>query len=1212
MISKRLDIRLLGIALLLVCIGVGCTNPKHQSADAMNDMSYSYHYRSLDSTYLYAQKAQKQSAGYSSGCAEALNNKAFVYIKRMRYDKAKACLDSIYALTDNQLELLVADVQQMRLCQRRARNKEFYDFRQAAMLRIRRIEEEKDQLSKRQTCRYAYAYSEFQLVNSVYFYYVGQDYQSKSAVNSLSTFSDLRLDTAQLVNYYYALGSGGLIDKGSQQDISQTEFDYLMQSYHLAEDAGYVYWVANCLQAISEHLMITDVGEQLIKDNPRDIKTLNVDKMPEQLLAGNLAQRSLSLFTEYGDVYQQAGALRTLASCYWQINDYPSALICLQNALQNDTIINQTPEMVASIREQLCLVYSAMNDKPSSDYNRNLYLDLQENTRQDRFYEARADYLQQTIQEQNRMIIAVIAAIIIVVGLLMVFVWLRYKNGNRQTFSKLLAPLLQWQRLNQQEKENQEEQYLEVVEKSDIERINLEKKKRRYLEQRAKVALVNSVLPLIDRMLYEVRKLHVAHNNATPARIDKDRYEYIDDLVQQIITTNIMLTRWIKLREGQLQIRVESFKVQDLFDFLSHSQASFLLKGITLDIEPTSAWVKADRTLTLFMLNTLADNARKFTPKGGTITIKAQEQSAYVEVSVADNGEGMTETQTAHLFDIKPINDNDETNHRAEQSRSHGFGLTNCMGIINKYKKTSSLFSVCTLGVDSEEGKGSRFYFRLPKGIVRGMVSLMVMMGLGGTQSRAATAADNIDLLGRANAYADSAYFSNINGTYAKTLLFADSCREMLNQYYLSEHPNGKNLMIKQGGTSITPAEIKWLKDSLTTNYGIILDIRNETAVAALALHQWDLYHYNNKVYTQLFKEISSDNTLSNYCKMMQRTENNKEIAMVLLVLLFLSIFPAFYFIYYKNHLYYIYCVNRIKQMNNILIGKDSIEDKVRKVEQMTFSRLPDPLYRIVEQIKQSLKECLASYKTQKLQLELAKDKMHCIQMENQRLHVCNNVMDNSLSTLKHETMYYPSRIANLLENYRNAIDSHTFDDKEYADFCEELNGLSVYYKELYQVLCLQIMEQVKMIKLSCKPIPLGEIVPKDTILKERNGDDVEPSASEISLLGDQTMLACLFDILKEVNDSQPLTIYVSSPDSLYAVLDIPLPHWKSSLAEEQNIFDADVANVPFLLCRQIVRDDGELTNRRRCGISMTQERYNDLDNINIITITISRWNHSK
>lgn len=1199
------------MTLLLVCIGVGCTNPQHQNADAMNDQSYAYHYRNLDSTFSYAQKAQAQSSDYSTGYVEALNNKAFVYLMRLRFNKAKECLDSVYALTDNQLELLVADVQQMRLCQRKSNNKEFYDFRQKATQRIRRIEEEKDLLTKRQAKRYVYAYSEYQIVNSTYFYYVGQDYQSKNAINSLATYNEMQADTAQLVNYYYTLGSGGVIDKGSQQEISQTEFDYLMQGYRLAESAGYIYWVANCLQAISEHLNMTGVGTQLIKDNPRDIRLLNIDKMPESLLAGNFAQRSLHLFSEYGDVYQQAGAYRTLASCYWQIDDYPSALICLQNALQTDTIINQTPELVASIREQLSLVYSAMDDKPSSDYNRNRYLDLQENTRQDRFYESRADYLRQTVKEQNNMIIAVIAAIIIVVALLIVFVWLRRKSSNRHTLHQLLTPLLQWQQMNQQDMETQEEKYHEVIEEGNIEQINLEKNKRRYLEQRAKVALINSVLPLIDRMLYEVRKLQTTDQDNAQKAIDDSRYKYIGDLVQQIITTNVMLTQWIKLREGQLQIRIESFRMQDLFEFLSHSQASFQMKDITLDVEPTSAWVKADRTLTLFMLNTLADNARKFTPKGGSVKIKALEQPSYVEVSVTDNGVGMTETQIEHLFDIKPINDNEDVSRKSETSRSHGFGLKNCMGIINKYKKTSSLFSVCMLGVESVKDKGTRFFFRLPKGVARLLIALTFFLGYGGVQSDAKATADRMDYLGRANAYADSAYFCNINGTYAKTLLFADSCREMLNQYYLEEHPQGKNLMIKQGGTSITPAEIKWLKDSVMTNFDIILDIRNETAVAALALHQWNLYQYNNKVYTQLFKELSSDNTLSDYCKMMQRTENNKEIAVVLLVLLLLSIFPAFYFIYYKNHLYYIYCVNRIRQMNNILLGQDSIEVKVRKVEQLSYNHLPESLYKIVEQIQTSLKECLSSYQKHKEQMELATDKMRSYQMENQRLHICNNVMDNSLSTLKHETMYYPSRISNILDNYKTTIESRSFSMADYKDFCEELNGLASYYKELYQVLCLQIMEQVKMVKLLCKPVSLEDVVPKRTVLKPKDDKD---TAQTMTLLGDKDMLAYMFDILKAANDSNPLTIYVSSNDLLYVILEIPLPYAQISKDSTENVFDAKIENVPFLLCRQIVRDNGELSNRRRCGVSLSRSKDNDIcnENINIITIILSRWNHSK
>ena len=45
------------------------------------------------------------------------------------------------------------------------------------------------------------------------------------------------------------------------------------------------------------------------------------------------------------------------------------------------------------------------------------------------------------------------------------------------------------------------------------------------------------------------------------------------------------------------------------------------------------------------MLNTLADNARKFTEKGGQVKVSATEGEQYVEIVVEDTGNGMTEEQ---------------------------------------------------------------------------------------------------------------------------------------------------------------------------------------------------------------------------------------------------------------------------------------------------------------------------------------------------------------------------------------------------------------------------------------------------------------------------------------------------------------------------------------------------------------------------------------
>ena len=63
---------------------------------------------------------------------------------------------------------------------------------------------------------------------------------------------------------------------------------------------------------------------------------------------------------------------------------------------------------MASIREQLSVAYAAIDDKPNSDKNRNIYLDLQEQTRQDRSLEARAGQLEQASAQLNLLIWAVV------------------------------------------------------------------------------------------------------------------------------------------------------------------------------------------------------------------------------------------------------------------------------------------------------------------------------------------------------------------------------------------------------------------------------------------------------------------------------------------------------------------------------------------------------------------------------------------------------------------------------------------------------------------------------------------------------------------------------------------------------------------------------------------------------------------------------------
>ena len=51
------------------------------------------------------------------------------------------------------------------------------------------------------------------------------------------------------------------------------------------------------------------------------------------------------------------------------------------------------------------------------------------------------------------------------------------------------------------------DKYEEVSEQLVINKLHLTDNKRKHLEQRAKISLVNGVIPLIDRMLHEIEKL---------------------------------------------------------------------------------------------------------------------------------------------------------------------------------------------------------------------------------------------------------------------------------------------------------------------------------------------------------------------------------------------------------------------------------------------------------------------------------------------------------------------------------------------------------------------------------------------------------------------------------------------------------------------------------------------------------------------------------
>ena len=137
------------LLILITILISACSHPDRQAVDKLNATSYAYHYRDIDSTEAIAKRAYDLAVDYPAGRAEALNNMAFVNIVRMRYFDAEKQLTQVVETTDNQIQQLIAYVQQMRLCQRRSKNREFHEYRELANRTLSRINEERGQLDER-------------------------------------------------------------------------------------------------------------------------------------------------------------------------------------------------------------------------------------------------------------------------------------------------------------------------------------------------------------------------------------------------------------------------------------------------------------------------------------------------------------------------------------------------------------------------------------------------------------------------------------------------------------------------------------------------------------------------------------------------------------------------------------------------------------------------------------------------------------------------------------------------------------------------------------------------------------------------------------------------------------------------------------------------------------------------------------------------------
>ena len=1431
----------LWMVLSFLSCGEGRRTDAFLLADSLNRQAYEVRYKDWRLSEKLAQEAMEVGQRYSAIRAEALNNLAFCAFIQMDFERADSLLEEVYDGTTNELECLVADVGMMKICQRTAMNKEFYDYRNSALRRMKRIGEDEEAMKDADILkRFHYACSEFSITSSVYYYYLQQHSQSLEAIDEIDVNRELEGDTSQLLYYYYMKGSGGMYEASTPEEIVVGEFDYLMDCLMLSHEQGYVYFEANASQAMAELLKERKNYDLLLEKRPGMMRIVNRDDLPWEELVIAFAESALKLFKQYGDWYQISGTYRTLASCYNELGHHETALEHLAEALSyvnlhhekfyhcHDTLdrlkpylpeapqsielrwinaegIKTVPEWIARFREQLSVTYSALGMKPQSDYNRNVYLDILDYTRQDKELESRYLSLEKETDMLNLLLSLVILGLVLLIGL-MLYLNRRWRIRNAHYVNRLKDTLDISRKITASVPSDAEEmedvveaimasvkqKLMDLVGASDMrirpvetedegrnpngyefllkdsegkvmgiwevempsaikkedkallevivpylswtlenglamillgdERRRLEKEryvheqhlvenKRQNLVKKACLFLVTGITPYIDRVVNEVHKL-TSFDYLSRKDIKGEKYQYIGELIERINEYNDILALWIKMRQGSLSLNIENFALNPLFEVLLKGRRNFDLKMQTFSVEPTDVWVKADKALTLFMMNTLMENARKYTQQGGRIQVYAREEADYVEISVEDDGPGLSEEDVACIL-YEKVYDSGKIGVRTasdaialQKSKGSGFGLMNCKGIIEKYRKTNALFRVCTFRIDSRIGEGSRFYFRLPKGVRRMMGIVLLMLSTLFTScghgkmnvdenmmdSVRVDSVMNDSLLIEANRLANQVYESNLKGDYSGALMYADSTLACLNVHFLKYADFVAPLLQLVGEGS--SAELEWFASRFDTDFYTLLDVRNEAAVAYLALGELEAYRYNNQAYTSLYKQISVDVSLEEYCERMKLSAINKMVAIMLCMALLLALLIGYYLLYLRHRLNYRFGLEQVLEINRRALeipvaqredGEAFVSDLVnvlsKEVNELlsldvlgiavisdgtsdlhfAFSvkdegeeEMKQEMYRAFETKTTDWKadkklwclplcvevsgenRCLgvmglrcAFYSDKEddhLMLELvsgyvailvynaielvaqkyrdievAQDESRRILREENQLHVQNMVLDNCLSTIKHETIYYPNRIKQIIDRLGEVVDV-----REERRQVETMSELVAYYKEVFTILSSCASRQLEKITFRRGVVKAQDLVDathkyfKRATRKIAFHLELNIQAEPVNMVGDAVQMKFMLENLINEALTCPnegrleLHIYKESNFVRFDFIDrrrefsqeelnqLFYPH----LSRIQHQSEGELTGTEYLVCKQIIRDHDEFVGHRGCRMN--------------------------
>lgn len=190
----------------------------------------------------------------------------------------------------------------------------------------------------------------------------------------------------------------------------------------------------------------------------------------------------------------------------------------------------------------------------------------------------------------------------------------------------------------------------------------------------------------------------------TPGLDEKTRQEYTSKIItntkrmNNLVSNILLLTR---LQDEDTEIAKETFSLDEqIRETILMFEQEWAERNIDLEVDLDDALVYGNKALLGEVWQNLINNAFKFVKDNGEIHIMLHIIEGQIQVTISDNGIGMTKEELQHMFDKF---------YQADKSRTtvgNGLGLSLSKRIIDLHHGT--------IDAESEKGKGTRFIVSLP------------------------------------------------------------------------------------------------------------------------------------------------------------------------------------------------------------------------------------------------------------------------------------------------------------------------------------------------------------------------------------------------------------------------------------------------------------------------------------------------------------------